>query len=113
MSQATSTQAAAGAPAAQESRGILDTMVATAGLVLPEQKEQRNRFENDLKRVLEGIVKDKLIDQDAERFLKDALAEVDRKLSVQLDEVMHHPDLQKLEGSWRGLRYLVDQTEIG
>ncbi len=40
------------------------------------------------------------------------IAEIDRKLSVQLDEIMHNPDLQRLESAWRGLKYTVDKTNF-
>src|SRR5690242_1881156 len=36
-----------------------------------------------------------------------AIAAIDEKLSKQLSAIMHHEDFQKLEGSWRGLNYLV------
>jgi hypothetical protein len=36
---------------------------------------------------------------------------IDADLSRQLATIMHHPDFQRLEGSWRGLRSLVDRTE--
>jgi type VI secretion system protein ImpC len=38
------------------------------------------------------------------------IAEIDRLLSSQLNEIMHHEDFQKLEGSWRGLHYMVKNT---
>lgn len=38
------------------------------------------------------------------------IAEIDRLLSAQLNEIMHHEDFQKLEGSWRGLHYMVKNT---
>jgi type VI secretion system protein ImpC len=41
------------------------------------------------------------------------IAEIDRLLSVQLNEIMHHEDFQKLEGSWRGLNQLVMNSETG
>lgn len=41
------------------------------------------------------------------------LAEIDRVISAQLNEVMHHEDFQKLEGSWRGLHYLVKNSLTG
>jgi type VI secretion system protein ImpC len=42
-----------------------------------------------------------------------AIAALDEKISEQLNEVMHHPRFLKLEGSWRGLHYLVDKSETG
>src|SRR3990167_9187875 len=39
------------------------------------------------------------------------IAKIDELISNQLNEVMHHPDFQKLEQSWRGLHHLVQNTE--
>lgn len=41
------------------------------------------------------------------------IAEIDRLLTSQLNEIMHHPEFQKLEGSWRGLHHLVKNTITG
>jgi type VI secretion system protein ImpC len=43
----------------------------------------------------------------------DRLAALDRQLSVHLAAVLHHPDFQRLESTWRGLHYLVRQTVTG
>jgi type VI secretion system protein ImpC len=40
------------------------------------------------------------------------IAEIDRKLSAQLDEILHHPDFQKIESAWRSLKFLVDRTDF-
>ncbi len=40
------------------------------------------------------------------------IAEIDRKLSAQLDEILHHPEFQKMESSWRSLKFLVDRTDF-
>lgn len=40
------------------------------------------------------------------------ISEVDARMSAQLNEVLHHPDLQKLESAWRELRFLVDRTDF-
>jgi type VI secretion system protein ImpC len=40
-----------------------------------------------------------------------AMAAIDEKLSKQLSAIMHHEDFQKIEGSWRGLNYLVKNSE--
>jgi type VI secretion system protein ImpC len=45
-------------------------------------------------------------------ILDQHIAEIDRKLSAQLDEIMHHPDFQKMETSWRSLKFLVDRTDF-
>jgi type VI secretion system protein ImpC len=38
---------------------------------------------------------------------------IDRRLSAQLRPILHHPDFRRLEAAWRGLHYLVTQTETG
>lgn len=43
--------------------------------------------------------------------LGDDLAAIDAALSQQVDAILHHPSLQRLESSWRGLLWLVDQVE--
>lgn len=40
------------------------------------------------------------------------LAELDRKISMQLDAVLHHPDFQAVESAWRSLKFLVDRTDF-
>ncbi|WP_272533558.1 type VI secretion system contractile sheath large subunit [Providencia sp. PROV212] len=40
------------------------------------------------------------------------IAELDKQISQQLDEVMHHQDFQKVESTWRGLKFLVDRTDF-
>ncbi|OYV52104.1 MAG: type VI secretion protein, partial [Rhodospirillales bacterium 20-60-12] len=41
------------------------------------------------------------------------LVALDDMISAMLDEILHHPRLQKLEGSWRGLHWLANQIEAG
>lgn len=40
------------------------------------------------------------------------IAEIDEQLSKQVNEVLHHPEVQKLESSWRGLKYMVDNVDF-
>lgn len=42
----------------------------------------------------------------------DMIAEIDKKLGLQLDAILHHPEVQKLESAWRSLRFLVDRTDF-
>jgi len=45
--------------------------------------------------------------------IKDRIAIIDELISAQLNEIMHDPDFQKLEAAWRGLQYLVMNSETG
>jgi type VI secretion system protein ImpC len=48
-----------------------------------------------------------------DKALVDAMiAEVDKRLSAQVNEILHHPELQKLESAWRSLKFVVDRTDF-
>nr|WP_315232386.1 type VI secretion system contractile sheath large subunit [uncultured Albidiferax sp.] len=49
--------------------------------------------------------------EDAPSSIAVMITEIDKKLSAQVNAIIHHPDFQKLEGAWRGLHYLVVHTE--
>jgi len=40
------------------------------------------------------------------------IAAIDEKISAQLDAILHHPEFQKLESAWKGLKFLVDRTDF-
>ncbi|MFT0531289.1 type VI secretion system contractile sheath large subunit [Castellaniella hirudinis] len=42
----------------------------------------------------------------------DMIAELDKKLCRQVDEILHNPDFQRLESSWRSLKFLIDRTNF-
>ena len=52
-----------------------------------------------------------VVAKDTAKTISLRIAEIDRLLSTQLNEIMHHTDFQKLESSWQGLHYLVHQSE--
>src|SRR5207237_5423022 len=51
--------------------------------------------------------------KDMESGINARIAEIDRLVTAQLNEIMHHEDFQKLEGSWRGLNHLIMNSENG
>jgi type VI secretion system protein ImpC len=60
--------------------------------------------------VLEGHMS---ITRDAESSIQARIAQIDQLISQQLNKILHHPSFQKLEATWRGIRYLLDQSETG
>ncbi|MHC4654266.1 MAG: type VI secretion system contractile sheath large subunit [Planctomycetota bacterium] len=52
-----------------------------------------------------------VISDDAVTTIEGIIAEIDRKLSEQINMIMHHEDFTSLEGSWRGMHHLVNNTE--
>ncbi len=58
--------------------------------------------------VMEGQL---VMGRDMEASIVARIAEIDRLLTAQLNEIMHAEEFQKLEGSWRGLHHLVFESE--
>ena len=52
-----------------------------------------------------------IITDDAITTITALIAEIDAKLTEQVNLILHHEDFQKLEGAWRGLSHLVNNTE--
>lgn len=46
------------------------------------------------------------------QLVDDMIAEIDEKLSLQLDQILHNEKVQKLESAWRGLKFVVDRTDF-
>jgi type VI secretion system protein ImpC len=107
-------KAAAPATTAQEAEApllssILATMPETEDL--DEQKRRQTYVEAYVKEVIKG--KANLVSKEAVDNIKFWIHEIDKKLTDQVNEIMHHQQFQRLEGTWRGLHYLVDKTETG
>jgi len=109
MSKAES-QVAAGAAAGTTETSLLDQIVQQGRFGNEGAAQQRGKdlISKFVSEILEGAI---VIRPDTESMLNARIAEIDRLLSLQLNEVMHHPDFQKLEGTWRGLKYLLNQSE--
>ncbi len=95
---------------AVESRSLLDR-IAEEGRVgqSPEERTSGKLWLKDL--VREVMTGQMTVSNDTELMINKRIKELDELLSLQLNEVMHAEPLQKLEGSWRGLHYFVQQTE--
>jgi type VI secretion system protein ImpC len=52
-----------------------------------------------------------LVSGDVIATIQGMIAELDKKLTDQVNAIIHHADYQKLEGAWRGLHHLVNNTE--
>src|SRR3989440_6853800 len=52
-----------------------------------------------------------VVSDDAVKTIQAIIAEIDKKLSEQVNAILHHEDFRALEGTWRGLHYLVNNTE--
>ena len=52
-----------------------------------------------------------LISNDSIKTIEGMIAELDKKLSEQMNAIIHHEDFENLESAWRGLSYLVNNTQ--
>src|SRR6266853_2210855 len=52
-----------------------------------------------------------IISDDVIKSITALIAEIDKKLSEQINLIMHHEDFKALEGTWRGMKHLVNNTE--
>jgi type VI secretion system protein ImpC len=108
MSESSPTPNAAGAPQAAAGVSLLDQVVSATKQTEPDRAQ-------DLVRTLveqahNGTV---TFDRNLTRTIERAITVIDAKLSTQLNAIMHDPKFLKLEGSWRGLHYLIMNSETG
>ena len=103
---ATKTEGQAQAAKALTEVSLLDQAVAATKQTEPERVQELLRTLTE--EALKGTV---VYSKNMTVTFKQAITEIDKKISAQLAAVMHHPSFTKLEGSWRGLHYLVMNTE--
>src|SRR6185437_11285089 len=100
------TASQAAATETTESASILDQVVAATEQTAPEQTQAL--MKTLVEQAMAGTV---TFDKNLTRTFDRAIAAIDRKLSEQLNAIMHDPKFLKLEGSWRGLHYLIMSSE--
>lgn len=78
----------------------------------PRSDQTRSAVEGAVKTLAEqALVNAVTLSDDAYKCIASIIAEIDRKLSEQINLILHHDEFQMLESAWRGLHYLVTHTE--
>src|SRR5438128_10889086 len=78
----------------------------------PKTDEAKEAVERAVRTLAEqALSQTKLIGTDVVKSIEAIIGQLDRKLTEQINLILHHPDFQKLEGAWRVLHYLVNNTE--
>ncbi len=91
--------------------GILDRIIAETRLT-PDD-EAYDIAKRGVSAFIEELLKPQNENEPVKKAMVDRMiAEIDAKLSQQMDEILHHPQFQALESSWRGLKLLVDRTNF-
>jgi type VI secretion system protein ImpC len=94
----------------QEEKSLLDAIIE--GGRIGRDEEQREQSRRQIATLVEEVMQGSIrVSKDLESTINARIADIDVLLSRQLNEIMHAPEFQKLEASWRGLHYLVQQTE--
>ena len=99
-------------PATESGLGLLDAIVEESRLAASEAEKAhaRDLIGELAAQLVQGTV---TIDRDLASSIDARVAELDQLVSDQLNAILHHPEFQRLEGSWRGLRQLVTEAETG
>ena len=91
--------------------GILDRIIAETKLT-PDD-EAYDIAKRGVSAFIEELLKPQNENEPVKKAMVDRMiAEIDAKLSRQMDEILHHEQFQALESSWRGLKLLVDRTNF-
>ena len=103
------------APAAETKEqevGLLDKILTEGRMARDDyQKQQaKDMIAEFVGQVMSGEL---TMTKNMDLAINSRIAEIDRLISAQMNEIMHHEDFQKLEGSWRGMHYLVKNSLTG
>jgi type VI secretion system protein ImpC len=106
-------QKASASSAAQETTqqgSLLESIVEEGrfGQEPSSQERGKDLIKEFIGQVLQGEV---TVSKDTEAMINARIAQIDHLVSLQLNEILHHQQFQKLEGSWRGLKYTLDSSE--
>jgi type VI secretion system protein ImpC len=102
--------AAQSAEAKTTESSLLDQIVEQGRFGKEQVARERGRdmVKEFVAQVLEGEMK---LSRDADATINSRIAQIDHLISLQLNEILHHPAFQKLEASWRGIKYMMSQSE--
>ncbi len=78
----------------------------------PKSDKAKEAVENAVRTLAEqALSSTTLISGDVLGTIESLIAQLDLKLSEQINHILHHPEFQALESAWRGLHHLVNNTE--
>ncbi|HJZ87865.1 MAG TPA: type VI secretion system contractile sheath large subunit [Polyangia bacterium] len=110
MAEATKTEG--GAAAAQTTSGSLIEDILSETKISPKDEAYEVARKGVQAFIADLLAPQKAVERVDKSLVDGMIAEVDRRISRQLDEILHHPEFQKLESAWRGLKFLIDRTDF-
>jgi type VI secretion system protein ImpC len=103
-------QAQGGAQTVEETT-LLDDILGEAGM--KSNVEGYETVKKGVQHLISEMLAPNRANEKIDKNVVDAMiAEIDARLSAQVNEILHHTQFMKLESSWRSLKYLVDQCDF-
>jgi type VI secretion system protein ImpC len=100
--------------ATTEGSSLIDQIIEQGAMVRSKTEDTQRHARDLIAEYVEQILGQKgQISADTVADIKSRIAEIDQLIGDQLDEILHAPEVQSLEARWRGLHYLVMNTETG
>lgn len=105
------------ASATTEEQSTLDALLASVDLSSPaeagDRKSAQGKLSHALSLLIDAVTRSGRPVERVDKVLVDkVIAEIDQKISNQVNEILHHKEFQKLESAWRGLNFLVKRTNF-
>lgn len=105
-------ESATAASATEQTGEVSDFSLLLNKEFKPTSDRAKAEVENAVQTLAEYVLKDtSIVSDDTIASIEAIIAQIDNKLTEQINLILHHDDFQKLEGSWRGLHYMVNNTE--
>lgn len=109
MPESLQATAQATAPAQEATGSLLEEILTATKPQTPEEKDQAKLWVEEL--VKDVLDRNMVVSADTEAMINARIEALDEAISRQLNKVLHAPEVQKLEATWRGLHYFVFETE--
>jgi type VI secretion system protein ImpC len=105
-------QAAAEVEEVEAEKSLLSQIIEEGRMAREESQREwaKDVIGEFVSQIMQGAI---TVSKDTEAMINARISQIDQLISQQLNEVMHDPEFQKLEASWRGLQYLVQNSETG
>ncbi|MDC0675884.1 type VI secretion system contractile sheath large subunit [Nannocystis radixulma] len=108
----TNSQTASQRQAAETQDSLLDSLLSETKLG-PTDGEAYELVRRGTRKLMDDLLRSTEVAPKIDKNLIDEMiADIDRRLSAQVNQILHHPQVSQLETSWRGLKYLVDQIDF-
>ncbi len=123
MAEKKQEQAEAKGPEVQEEQGLLDQLLSRVSIETPGEAQTLDdviakesaggRLSFAINHLIEAVASTGAQVETVDKVLLESIiAQIDKKVSDQLNEVMHHEKFKEIEASWTGLKYAVDKTDF-